>query len=711
MTENKITALISKNTAASGEELCFDKNEFMKATFSVDEFLHKNRTAPSLEQLRDNLGIYLKGLRAAMIDLINEDYADFVSLSANLNGLDIIIGALKKPLLQFREEVESILNTIKENESEIRSHLEMKKMLREQKRDLLSLRKVNETIQKLENLLANQLNSALRVVDLERAALDLIQLKFHNKYCMEVLHEEQKVKILQLEHDVLEKLRTFFNESLKNATSANAEQLERSLRIYITLDMCDVAEKVFRDDILAPYMNTTISEHYLQNSPHGLGGIYSKVLNFISLHMTDLLRLTQYTDKLHGFNFLVNSYWVDVASRIETHMMSIFAPGNAEIFYTKYKCTRDFISKIEELLSTPEAIEHFRQHKQTKSFQARWNLPVYFQICFQDIAGQFEAVLEPPLNNNNLTNADNERNSFRLLPFNKAYKAMLRCWADGLYLPEVFPKFYRLNIQIVVRLSRWISTVMPMITTNKVNELPAGFNKTDFLITLHDDIQKFTATLPQIQETISACIPKNKQTTLISETVAKSIVLLQSTISVHLTNVQDALVNILIAESGLENVRQVNDLPRLYRKTNRDIPTRSSGYVEQMIRPLKQFATKYGQQLGNDTVNVVLGKVVKKITADYYLAVSDVLTSVQKTEESLKRLRNLKSNISQGAGPTSVTNAMTDDDKIRLQLRVDVIGWTAELALLHFEPTDVEKLLELNNIVEESIKLKEVNNF
>ncbi|XP_037946557.1 conserved oligomeric Golgi complex subunit 2-like, partial [Teleopsis dalmanni] len=710
MTENKITALISKNTAASGEELCFDKNEFMKATFSVDEFLHKNRTAPSLEQLRDNLGIYLKGLRAAMIDLINEDYADFVSLSANLNGLDIIIGALKKPLLQFREEVESILNTIKENESEIRSHLEMKKMLREQKRDLLSLRKVNETIQKLENLLANQLNSALRVVDLERAALDLIQLKFHNKYCMEVLHEEQKVKILQLEHDVLEKLRTFFNESLKNATSANAEQLERSLRIYITLDMCDVAEKVFRDDILAPYMNTTISEHYLQNSPHGLGGIYSKVLNFISLHMTDLLRLTQYTDKLHGFNFLVNSYWVDVASRIETHMMSIFAPGNAEIFYTKYKCTRDFISKIEELLSTPEAIEHFRQHKQTKSFQARWNLPVYFQICFQDIAGQFEAVLEPPLNNNNLTNADNERNSFRLLPFNKAYKAMLRCWADGLYLPEVFPKFYRLNIQIVVRLSRWISTVMPMITTNKVNELPAGFNKTDFLITLHDDIQKFTATLPQIQETISACIPKNKQTTLISETVAKSIVLLQSTISVHLTNVQDALVNILIAESGLENVRQVNDLPRLYRKTNRDIPTRSSGYVEQMIRPLKQFATKYGQQLGNDTVNVVLGKVVKKITADYYLAVSDVLTSVQKTEESLKRLRNLKSNISQGAGPTSVTNAMTDDDKIRLQLRVDVIGWTAELALLHFEPTDVEKLLELNNIVEESIKLKEVNN-
>lgn len=43
---------------------------------------------------------------------------------------------------------------------------------------------------------------------------------------------------------------------------------------------------------------------------------------------------------------------------------------------------------------------------------------------------------------------------------------------------------------------------------------------------------------------------------------------------------------------------------------------------------------------------------------------SDVLTSVQKTEESLKRLRKDR--------VTSVLNGINDDDKIRMQLVIDV---------------------------------------
>lgn len=78
-----------------------------------------------------------------------------------------------------------------------------------------------------------------------------------------------------------------------------------------------------------------------------------------------------------------------------------------------------------------------------------------------------------------------------------------------------------------------------------------------------------------------------------------------------------------------------------------------------------------------------------------------MLTSVQKTEESLRRLRSLK-----GTGSQSSTGTMSDDDKIRLQLRVDVSSWTNEVSKLGFMPSDVAQLLELNNIVEESIKGK-----
>lgn len=319
-----------------------------------------------------------------MIDLINEDYADFVSLSANLVGLDQSIDAIQNPLEKFRDEIAGIQSMIDENIHEINIKLETKRKLRELKRNLQSLKKVYETTQKLEDLLANQLSgNQIKSVDLERAALELVQLKFNEKFCVEYLNEEQLNSIRKLENSVHQKLRVLFNEALKSSNATSTEPLERCLRIYITLDACSIAELSFKEDVVAPYMTDIICEHSLQQTPQGLAGIYSKVLNFISLHMTDLLRLTQYTDKLKGFSFLINSFWSDVEMRLETHMSSIFAPGNSEIFYAKYKCTRDFISKIEEILVSEEAINMFRQHKQTMSFQSRWNLPVYFQICFQ----------------------------------------------------------------------------------------------------------------------------------------------------------------------------------------------------------------------------------------------------------------------------------------------------------------------------------------
>ena len=71
----------------------------------MDTFLHDHRSNATLETMRDDLGVYLKILRSAMIELINKDYADFVNLSSNLIGLDKAINHLEAPLGQLREEV------------------------------------------------------------------------------------------------------------------------------------------------------------------------------------------------------------------------------------------------------------------------------------------------------------------------------------------------------------------------------------------------------------------------------------------------------------------------------------------------------------------------------------------------------------------------------------------------------------------------------
>ncbi|ALC47493.1 ldlCp [Drosophila busckii] len=699
---------VSGGSTSTAEKLCFDKNEFMKENFSVDEFLHKNRNAPSLEQLRDNLGLYLKGLRAAMIDLINEDYADFVNLSANLVGLDQSIETIQRPLEQFRNDIEGMHSLIDENVLELQAQLEEKRQLREFQHNLQSLKKVYEIIGKLQQLIDQKLSGDqhAKAVDLERAALDLIQLKFHEKHCAKHLDIEQQQQIKQLENQVHRQLRRFYNYALEQARNSVTEHLERCLRIYITLDACSAAEQAFREDVVAPYMDGIIGEQQLQNSPQGLAGIYNKILNFISLHMTDLLRLTLYSDKLPGFNFVVNSYWADVESRLELHMNSIFAPGNSEVFYIKYKCTRDFLGKIEELLTSSgeQAVASYRQHKQTKSFEARWNLPVYFQICFQDIAGSFEAQLEPLLKEDTLM-AKAAEDAYHLAPFNAAKNALLRCWAEGVYLPEVFAKFYKLNVQIILRLSRWITDAISASQANNSNSFPKAYTRQKLLITLHVDTRKLEAYLPTLQQLVMQAAPKTSNMQLFNDVMKNSMAALADNLSNQLLNIQQTLKELLISECGMDNVRQVNDLPRLYRKTNREVPTRCSSYVDQMLKPLKTFAAQHEAQLGSLVVQQILSDVCSNITTAYYNVVSDVLTSVQKTEESLRRLRNLKS----GATTAQSSTAMTDDDKIRLQLRVDVANWQLELSKLNFEPSQIEKLLELCNMVEDSIKSKESN--
>lgn len=90
----------------------------------------------------------------------------------------------------------------------------------------------------------------------------------------------------------------------------------------------------------------------------------------------------------------------------------------------------------------------------------------------------------------------------------------------------------------------------------------------------------------------------------------------------------------------------------------------------------------------------------------YFSAVSDVLTSVQKTEESLRRLKNLREKSGSTQQGSATATGMSDDDKIRLQLHVDICAWCDEIEKLGVDRHSVDRLTELVQLVEESTKIK-----
>ncbi|XP_043334558.1 conserved oligomeric Golgi complex subunit 2-like [Cervus canadensis] len=61
------------NLPKGPDTLCSDKDEFMKEDFDVDHVVSDCRKRVQLEALRDDLELYYKLLKTAMVELINKD--------------------------------------------------------------------------------------------------------------------------------------------------------------------------------------------------------------------------------------------------------------------------------------------------------------------------------------------------------------------------------------------------------------------------------------------------------------------------------------------------------------------------------------------------------------------------------------------------------------------------------------------------------------
>jgi len=113
-------------------------------------------------------------------------------------------------------------------------------------------------------------------------------------------------------------------------------------------------------------------------------------------------------------------------------------------------------------------LEAFRAHPAFKQFIKKWNLPVYFQLRFQEIAVRFEATLTSPLQSSAVldlsqgtfdvrvscrvvTNVGLDSrlpSEYLLKPTRALLTALNECWAPGVYLPALMHRFYKLSLQV-----------------------------------------------------------------------------------------------------------------------------------------------------------------------------------------------------------------------------------------------------------------------
>jgi hypothetical protein len=114
------------------EPLSHGNSHLASNDFNADAFLLSRLHIP-LEELRSELRVYLAELREELVQLINDDYEQFISLGTGLRGEAERLQGLRIPLSQITSEVMAVRDVLFAQEKAIQAKLDERHQLREEK--------------------------------------------------------------------------------------------------------------------------------------------------------------------------------------------------------------------------------------------------------------------------------------------------------------------------------------------------------------------------------------------------------------------------------------------------------------------------------------------------------------------------------------------------------------------------------------------------
>ncbi|XP_030668572.1 conserved oligomeric Golgi complex subunit 2 isoform X2 [Nomascus leucogenys] len=719
------------NLPKGPDTLCFDKDEFMKEDFDVDHFVSDCRKRVQLEELRDDLELYYKLLKTAMVELINKDYADFVNLSTNLVGMDKALNQLSVPLGQLREEVLSLRSSVSEGIRAVDERMSKQEDIRKKKMCVLRLIQVIRSVEKIEKILNSQSSKETSALEassplltgqiLERIATEFNQLQFHAVQSKGMpLLDKVRPRIAGITAMLQQSLEGLLLEGLQ---TSDVDIIRHCLRTYATIDKTRDAEALVGQVLVKPYIDEVIIEQFVESHPNGLQVMYNKLLEFVPHHCRLLREVTggaissEKGNTVPGYDFLVNSVWPQIVQGLEEKLPSLFNPGNPDAFHEKYTISMDFVRRFERQCGSQASVKRLRAHPAYHSFNNKWNLPVYFQIRFREIAGSLEAALTDVLED------ATAESPYCLLASHRTWSSLRRCWSDEMFLPLLVHRLWRLTLQILARYSVFVTELSlrpisnespkeikkplvtgskePSITQGNTEDQGSGPSETKPVVSISRtqlvyvvaDLDKLQEQLPELLEIIK---PKLEMIGFKNFSSISALEDSQSSLSACVPSLSSKIIQDL-SDSCYSFLKSALEVPRLYRRTNKEVPTTASSYVDSALKPLFQLQSGHKDKLKQAIIQQWLEGALNESTHKYYETVSDVLNSVKKMEESLKRLKQARKTTP--ANPVGPSGGMSDDDKIRLQLALDVEYLGEQIQKLGLQASDIKSFPALAELV------------
>ncbi|KAI3463629.1 hypothetical protein Pfo_020292 [Paulownia fortunei] len=661
--------------------LWLNPSKFSDPDFDPESYISDLRTFVPFDTLRSELRSHLGALKHELVELINRDYVDFVSLSTKLVDVDAAVVRMRAPLLEIKEKILAFRGSVDGSLTALRSRLNQRAQANEA-REVLELlldtfhvvSKVEKLIKELPSVSADwssgtlnstekgQLSNGISIQHaengtnlretqsmlLERIASEMNRLKFYITHAQNmpfIGNMEKRIHNASLLLDT--SLGHCFVEGLEHR---DANAIYNCLRAYAAIDNTGSAEEFFRSTVVAPFTQKVIHD----NSSGVVGGSsgdeleqdYERIKRYIEDDCKFLLDISSRENSgLHVFSFLANSILKEVLSAIQKGKPGAFSPGRPTEFLKNYKSSVEFLAYLEGYCPSRSAVAKFRAEAVHVEFVKQWNTGVYFSLRFQEIAGALDsALMTTTLVLSQSPSSDQEHSHSLILKQSISLMDSLRlCWRDDVFVLSCSDKFLRLFLQLLSRYSNWLSAGLNARKAGNANasyESQWAFSAApdDFLYIIHDLkclVEEVCGNyLANVLEVLKSC------STEVLDLVKQSILQGGNSLKVLQPLVMNSLVETLV-EKSVEDLRQLKGITATYRMTNKPLPVRHSPYVSGVLRPLKAFldgerAVRY---LTSELRKELLQSAANEITRRYYELAADLVSVARKTESSLQKIR------------------------------------------------------------------------
>lgn len=131
----------------------FKPERFLEPEFRAENYVNDLKRFVPLDTLSDELRSHVAALKNKLVEVVNEDYNDFVSLSTKLVNVDGAVLRMQKPLLEIKGKVELVRAAVLDQATELQHGLQRRQGVAAARELLELLQDTVHVMSKVEKLL------------------------------------------------------------------------------------------------------------------------------------------------------------------------------------------------------------------------------------------------------------------------------------------------------------------------------------------------------------------------------------------------------------------------------------------------------------------------------------------------------------------------------------------------------------------------------